>query len=64
VIGLPAGGALDLTVGEYLTADGTSLAGDGVRPAVRAKDDPRTPGDEGLERALRVLGSELREAAR
>jgi carboxyl-terminal processing protease len=64
VIGLPAGGALDLTVGEYLTADGTSLAGDGLRPAVRAKDDPRTPADEGLERALRVLGSELREAAR
>jgi carboxyl-terminal processing protease len=55
VIRLAAGGALDLTVGEYLTADGTSLAGRGIRPAVRAADDPATPADEGLEKALAVL---------
>jgi carboxyl-terminal processing protease len=59
VIELGNGGALDLTIGEYLTADGTSLAGRGIRPDVRALDDPQTPPDEGLSRALRVLAAEL-----
>jgi carboxyl-terminal processing protease len=55
VIRLAAGGALDLTVGEYLTADGTSLAGKGIKPDVRAEDDQRTARDEALNRALSVL---------
>jgi carboxyl-terminal processing protease len=55
VIKLAAGGALDLTVGEYFTADGASLAGKGIKPEVRAVDDPGTPQDEGLRRALAVL---------
>ena len=55
VIHLAAGGALDLTVGEYLTADGTSLAGKGITPDVRAADDPQTAPDEGLQKALAVL---------
>jgi C-terminal processing protease CtpA/Prc len=44
-----------LTVGEYLTADGTSLAGKGITPDVRAADDPQTAPDEGLQKALAVL---------
>jgi carboxyl-terminal processing protease len=60
VIHLPAGGALDLTVGQYLTADGVSLAGKGIRPDVRAEDDPDTLGrDEAVQEALSVLASEL-----
>jgi carboxyl-terminal processing protease len=59
VLGLSAGGALDLTVGEYFTADGLSLAGKGIKPEVRAQDDPRTPVDEGLRAALGELGSML-----
>jgi carboxyl-terminal processing protease len=60
VMDLAAGGALDLTVGEYLTADGTSILGEGVKPDVRAADDLRTPSrDEGFERALTVLGQQL-----
>jgi carboxyl-terminal processing protease len=60
VIDLPSGGALDLTIGEYLTADGSSILGEGVKPEVRAEDDPRTEGrDEGLERALEVLQQDL-----
>jgi carboxyl-terminal processing protease len=55
VIHLAAGGALDLTVGEYLTANGTSLAGTGIRPEVMAADNPKTPQDEGLRKALAVL---------
>lgn len=60
VIHLPAGGALDLTIGEYLTADGVSLAGEGVKPDERAVDDPRTERDEGLDQALRLIAPELR----
>ena len=60
VIRLDQGGALDLTVGEYLTADGHSIAGEGVRPEVRTEDERRTQGeDEALERALEVLRSRL-----
>jgi carboxyl-terminal processing protease len=55
VIPLDNGGALDLTVGEYLTRDGTSIDGTGIEPEVRAKDIPRTKPDEGLERALLLL---------
>ena len=59
VIELEDGGALDLTVGEYLTSEGKSLAGKGIRPDVRAKDQLRTPPDEALRRGLEVLGREL-----
>src|SRR5213079_3579169 len=43
VIHLAAGGALDLTVGQYFTANGISLANKGIKPDVRAVDDPKTP---------------------
>jgi carboxyl-terminal processing protease len=59
VLTLPAGGALDLTIGEYLTADDVSLAGKGVQPDERGVDDPRTEPDEGLDEALRILAPEL-----
>jgi carboxyl-terminal processing protease len=59
VIPLHNGGALDLTVGEYLTRDGSSINGTGITPQVRAKDDPNTKPDEGRERALQVLGQQL-----
>jgi carboxyl-terminal processing protease len=60
VIPLDAGGALDLTIGQYLTADGTSIAGEGVRPEVRVADDPATEGsDEALDEALQVLAGQL-----
>ena len=56
VIDLTNGGALDLTIGEYFTGDGESLAGRGIQPDVRTKDDPATPQDEALNRAFAVLG--------
>jgi len=55
---LSNGGALKLTVGEYFTPDGANLAGKGIHPDVRAPDLPATARDEGLERALAVLGAE------
>jgi carboxyl-terminal processing protease len=60
VIRLDEGGALDLTVGQYLTADGSSIAGEGVKPEVRVEDDRRTPSkDEALQRGLGVVAGEL-----
>jgi carboxyl-terminal processing protease len=59
VIPLKNGGALDLTVGEYLTRNGTSINGTGITPQVKAKDKPKTKPDEGRARALRVLAGQL-----
>jgi carboxyl-terminal processing protease len=59
VISLENGGALDITVGEYLTRDGVSLAGDGIEPEVPAVDDPKTKPDEGLQKALEALAPDL-----
>ena len=55
VIDLSNGGELDLTVGEFFTAGSISLAPKGIKPDVRAADDPRTGADEALRRALAVL---------
>ena len=59
VIPLNNGGALDLTVGEYLTRDGTSINRTGIAPQVRAKDNPDSKPDEGREQALQVLSQKL-----
>jgi carboxyl-terminal processing protease len=59
VIPLNNGGALDLTVGEYLTRNGTSINGIGIAPQVKAKDIPSTKPDEGLQQALQVLAPQL-----
>jgi carboxyl-terminal processing protease len=59
VVPLNNGGALDLTVGEYLTRNGTSINGTGITPQVKAKDNPETKPDEGRERALQVLSQKL-----
>lgn len=59
ILRLPEGGALDLTIGEYVTSEGESLAGNGVQPDVEAADDPDTRADEGREAGL----DELREIA-
>jgi carboxyl-terminal processing protease len=59
VIPLDGGGAVSLTVGEYLTRDGESLADDGLEPDVAAVDRPATKRDEALRRALEVLAPDL-----
>lgn len=61
VIPLDSGGALDLTVGEYLTRNGESLDKKGYKPDVSATDDEKTKPDEALRRARAVLGRELSE---
>ncbi len=56
-IGLANGGALKLTVGEYFTPEGVNLAGKGIHADVSARDDPATPRDEALARAVAVLAA-------
>lgn len=59
VIPLDSGGAVSLTVGEYLARDGESLADTGIAPDEKARDILKTKPDEGLQRALSVIASEL-----
>jgi carboxyl-terminal processing protease len=59
IIQLDGGAALDLTVGEYLTADGSSILEQGVRPDVRAPDRDPTDGDRTASRALGDLAAEI-----
>jgi carboxyl-terminal processing protease len=64
VIELADGGALDITAGQYFTPKGRNLGGQGVKtgagikPDVAAQDDPNTKADEGLDKALAVVGAE------
>lgn len=52
---LSNGGVLDITVGEYFLPSGENIHKKGVRPTVKAKDDPETDRDEALPKALRTL---------
>lgn len=62
VINLDNGGALDLTVGEFLTAEGVSLAGKGLEPDVFSPSRPEADRDLQLDRAFDVLGGEVAAA--
>lgn len=59
VIELSNGGELDLSVGKFFTAGGISLAPKGIRPDIRARDEPDTEADEALQEALGVLAGEV-----
>jgi carboxyl-terminal processing protease len=52
---LDNGAALELTIARYYTPSGADISHVGVTPQVHAVDDPRTPQDEALGIALRVL---------
>jgi len=57
---LSNGGVLDLTVANYYLPDGETISTKGIKPEVRAEDDPDTERDEALPVALETLGRELR----
>lgn len=62
---LSSGGALDITAGQFFTPKGRNLGdektqsgdgtapGKGLAPDIQVKDDPKTPKNEALERAVR-----------
>ena len=62
---LDNGGALDITVGQYFLPSGRNIGGsgtkpgEGLKPDVPAKDDPKTRRDEALDKALAVLAGKL-----
>ena len=64
IFDLSNGGALDLVVGNYYTPAGRNLNRRGIRPDVRARDDPDTRRDEALERALATLGETIERSGR
>lgn len=57
---LSNGGVLDLTVANYYLPDGETIGTKGIKPQVRAEDDPDTQRDEALPVALDTLLSKLR----
>jgi carboxyl-terminal processing protease len=59
IFNLSNGGALDLVIGNYYTPSGRNLNGKGIRPDVRAEDDPDTRPDEALQRALSTLAGRV-----
>ena len=56
---LSNGGVLDLTVANYYLPDGETIGTKGIKPQVRAADDPDTRRDEALPVALDALLGEL-----
>jgi carboxyl-terminal processing protease len=56
---LSNGGVLDLTVANYYLPDGDTISTKGIKPQVRAVDDPNTDRDEALPVALDTLVREL-----
>ena len=56
---LSNGGVLDLTVANYYLPNGETIGTKGIKPEVRAVDDPDTDRDEALPVALGTLAREL-----
>jgi carboxyl-terminal processing protease len=57
---LSNGGVLDLTVANYYLPDGETISTKGIKPQIRAADDPDTDRDEALPVAVDELLRELR----
>jgi carboxyl-terminal processing protease len=57
---LSNGGYLDLTVANYYLPSGRTIGESGLKPQVRARDNPRTQRDEALPVALDVLVGQRR----
>jgi carboxyl-terminal processing protease len=59
LLDLSDGGALKLTTATYLTPSGESIRERGIKPAVKALDDPLTKPDEALVTASKILLEDL-----
>ena len=57
---LSNGGVLDLTVANYYLPGGETISTKGIKPQIRAVDDPDTDRDEALPKALETAVRELR----
>ncbi|MGZ4199122.1 MAG: S41 family peptidase, partial [Thermoleophilia bacterium] len=52
---LPNGATLHMTIAGYLTPNGRDINHKGIVPTVKAVDNPKTPRDEALDRAVQYL---------
>jgi carboxyl-terminal processing protease len=59
LIALSNGGALKLTTATYRTPNGSAIGGRGIKPKVKAEDNPRTRPDEAVVEASNVLVEQL-----
>ncbi|MGI8844723.1 MAG: S41 family peptidase [Thermoleophilaceae bacterium] len=59
VLPLSNDGVLDITVGQYFLPKGSNIQGKGIKPQVKASDDPDTKRDEALPIALDTLSKKL-----
>ena len=59
LVELSNGGALKLTTATYLTPSGTSIRERGIKPDVKALDDPITKPDEAVVAGGRILLEQL-----
>jgi carboxyl-terminal processing protease len=57
---LSNGGVLDITVANYYLPGGKTISKAGIKPQVRAEDDPETARDEALPTALDTLLEQVR----
>ena len=57
---LSNGGVLDITVANYYLPGGKTISKAGIKPQVRAEDDPETERDEALPTALDTLLEQVR----
>jgi len=55
IIPLTDGSALKLTIAHYYLPDGTDIHKKGITPDITVEDDPETPEDEQLQKAIQVL---------
>ncbi len=52
---LPDGATLHMTIAGYLTPNGRDINHKGIAPTVNVVDNPKTPRDEALDRAVQYL---------
>jgi carboxyl-terminal processing protease len=52
---LPGGATLHMTIAGYLTPDGRDINHNGIAPTLTVVDNPKTPRDEALDRAVQYL---------
>jgi len=57
IVNLPGGAALKLTTAIYLTPNGRDINKRGITPDELVRDNPKKPGDEQLQAALRYLAA-------
>jgi carboxyl-terminal processing protease len=57
IVDMPDGATLKITTAIYLTPDGRDINKKGIKPDIKAPDDPKTKKDETLQAALQAIST-------